>query len=64
MEMLKHEWQISSVAEGLVTSTALLASAVGAVLFGRIGRRQSVLTPIGRRVGERGWSPAEHARRS
>lgn len=36
MEMLKHEWSISPVAQGLVTSTALLASAVGAVLFGRI----------------------------
>ena len=34
--MLKHQWTISPVAEGLVTSTALLASAVGAVLFGRI----------------------------
>jgi MFS family permease len=36
MEMLKKEWTISPVAQGLVTSTALLASAVGAVLFGRI----------------------------
>jgi PHS family inorganic phosphate transporter-like MFS transporter len=36
MEMLKHEWSISPVAEGLVTSTALLASAVGALLFGRV----------------------------
>jgi MFS family permease len=36
MEMLKHEWTISPIAEGLVTSTALIASAVGAVLFGRI----------------------------
>ena len=36
MEMLKQEWSISPLAEGLVTSTALLASAVGAVLFGRI----------------------------
>ncbi|HEX4195565.1 MAG TPA: MFS transporter, partial [Stellaceae bacterium] len=36
MEMLKHQWTISPVAEGLVTSTALIASAVGAVLFGRI----------------------------
>ncbi len=36
MEMLKRQWQISPIAEGLVTSTALLASAFGAVLFGRI----------------------------
>jgi MFS transporter, PHS family, inorganic phosphate transporter len=36
IEMLKHEWPISPVAEGLVTSTALLASAVGALLFGRV----------------------------
>jgi MFS transporter, PHS family, inorganic phosphate transporter len=36
MSLLKSEWHFSSVAEGLVTSTALLASAVGAILFGRI----------------------------
>ena len=36
MEMLKSEWKISPVAEGLVASTALLASAIGAILFGRI----------------------------
>jgi hypothetical protein len=36
MEMLKQEWTISPLAEGLVTSTALLASAVGPVLFGRV----------------------------
>jgi MFS family permease len=36
MEMLKHEWSVSPLAEGLVTSTALLAAAVGAVLFGRV----------------------------
>lgn len=36
MELLKQEWHVSPVAEGLVTSTALLASAVGAVLFGRV----------------------------
>jgi MFS family permease len=36
MSLLKEQWKISPVAEGLVTSTALLASAVGAVLFGRI----------------------------
>ncbi|MGB7037256.1 MAG: MFS transporter [Xanthobacteraceae bacterium] len=36
MSLLKKQWQISPTAEGLVTSTALLASAVGALLFGRI----------------------------
>ena len=36
MSILKAEWHPSAVAVGLVTSTALLASAVGAVLFGRI----------------------------
>ncbi len=36
MALLKEQWQISPTAEGLVTSTALLASAVGALLFGRI----------------------------
>ena len=36
MSLLKEEWLISPTAEGLVTSTALLASAVGAFLFGRI----------------------------
>ena len=36
MALIKQEWHISAVAEGLVTSTALLASAVGAVLFGRV----------------------------
>ena len=36
MEMLKNEWTISPVAQGLVTSTALLASAVGAIIFGRV----------------------------
>lgn len=36
MEMVKHQWDVSPVAEGLVTSTALLASAVGAILFGRV----------------------------
>ena len=36
MELLKQQWHVSPVAEGLVTSTALLASAVGAVLFGRV----------------------------
>jgi MFS family permease len=36
MSILKDEWHPSPVAVGLVTSTALLASAVGAVLFGRV----------------------------
>ena len=36
MSMLKEQWHISPTADGLVTSTALLASAIGAVLFGRI----------------------------
>jgi PHS family inorganic phosphate transporter-like MFS transporter len=36
MALLKEQWRFSSVAEGLVTSTALLASAVGALLFGRV----------------------------
>ncbi|HEX4179419.1 MAG TPA: MFS transporter [Caulobacteraceae bacterium] len=36
MSLLKEQWKITSVAEGLVTSTALLASALGAVLFGRV----------------------------
>ena len=36
MSILKDEWHPSPVATGLVTSTALLASAVGAILFGRV----------------------------
>lgn len=36
MSLLKDQWQVSPTADGLVTSTALLASAIGAVLFGRI----------------------------
>jgi MFS family permease len=36
MHLLRAEWHTSPLAEGLVTSTALLASAVGAVLFGRV----------------------------
>ena len=35
MSLLKSEWQVSPTADGLVTSTALLASAIGAVLVGR-----------------------------
>src|ERR1700733_10803308 len=36
MALLKQEWHVSTVAEGLVTSSALLGSAVGALLFGRV----------------------------
>jgi len=36
MAMLKGLWHTSPLAEGLVSSTALLAAAIGAVLFGRV----------------------------
>jgi hypothetical protein len=36
MGMIKQEWHPSAVETGLITSTALLASAVGAILFGRV----------------------------
>ncbi|MDQ2844431.1 MAG: MFS transporter [Acidobacteriota bacterium] len=36
MAMIKIEWHPTPLQTGLVTSTALIASAVGAVLFGRI----------------------------
>ncbi len=36
MHLIKEEWHTSPLADGLVTSTALLASAVGALLFGRV----------------------------
>ena len=36
MTLLKSEWSISPAEEGLVASTALLASAFGAILFGRV----------------------------
>jgi MFS family permease len=36
MALIKEQWRISPYEEGLVASTALLASAVGAVLFGRV----------------------------
>src|ERR1700759_4268184 len=36
MTMLKPMWHIGKVEEGLVESTALLASAIGALLFGRV----------------------------
>src|ERR1700744_5445094 len=34
--MLKPMWHVGKVEEGLVESTALLASALGALLFGRV----------------------------
>jgi MFS family permease len=36
MALIKPEWHPTTLETGLVTSTALLASAVGAVLFGRV----------------------------
>jgi MFS family permease len=36
MALLKQQWHVTPLETGLVTSTALLASAVGAVLFGRV----------------------------
>lgn len=36
MSLLKTEWHITSLEESLVNSTALLASALGALLFGRV----------------------------
>jgi MFS family permease len=36
MHLIKAEWHTTPLADGLVTSTALLASAVGALLFGRV----------------------------
>ena len=36
MHLIQDEWHPSPLSEGLVTSTALLASAVGALLFGRV----------------------------
>jgi MFS family permease len=36
MSILKDEWHPSPAAVGLVTSTALLASAFGAIIFGRV----------------------------
>jgi MFS transporter, PHS family, inorganic phosphate transporter len=36
MSLLKPEWHPSPIASGLVTSTALIASAIGALAFGRI----------------------------
>ena len=36
MAMTKPEWHPTALQASLVTSTALLASAVGAILFGRI----------------------------
>ena len=36
MHLIKAEWHPSALATGLVTSTALLAAALGALLFGRV----------------------------
>ena len=36
MTMLKSLWKVGKIEEGLVESTALLASALGALLFGRV----------------------------
>jgi MFS family permease len=36
MNIVKGQWHPSALAVGLVTSTALLASALGAILFGRV----------------------------
>src|ERR1700723_1883365 len=36
MALLKQEWHVSAVADRLVTSSALLAAAFGAIIFGRV----------------------------
>src|ERR1700761_6788182 len=36
MSLLKPLWHVGKLEEGLVESTALLASAIGALLFGRV----------------------------
>src|SRR5271163_4378751 len=36
MRLIKDEWHPPTIAVGLVTSTALLAAAIGALLFGRV----------------------------
>ena len=36
MSIVKHQWYVTPTADGLVTSTALLAAAIGALLFGRV----------------------------
>ena len=36
MALLKGQWHVTPTADGLVTSTALLASAIGAIVFGRV----------------------------
>ena len=36
MSLLKPIWHVGKLEEGLVESTALLASAIGALLFGRV----------------------------
>lgn len=42
MAMLKPMWHVGKVEEGLVESTALLAAAIGALLFGRIATKPLV----------------------
>ena len=36
MTILKHQWHVSKLEDGLVSSTALIAAAIGALLFGRV----------------------------
>src|SRR5579872_6344589 len=36
MTMLRSEWHVAKLEDSLVESTALLASAIGALLFGRV----------------------------
>jgi PHS family inorganic phosphate transporter-like MFS transporter len=36
MHLIKTQWHTSPLADGLVTSTSLLAAALGALLFGRV----------------------------
>jgi MFS family permease len=36
MALLKQQWHVGKLEEGLVESTALLAAAIGALLFGRV----------------------------
>jgi hypothetical protein len=57
MALLMSEWKISPTEEGLVASTALLASAFGAILFGR-GRRHA--GGVSRIVGNGSTPPTRH----
>jgi PHS family inorganic phosphate transporter-like MFS transporter len=53
MHLIKTQWHTSPLADGLVTSTSLLAAALGALLFGRVAdmfRPQAHLWLIGFRV--------------